>query len=237
METIIRTPAFDVQPRVLELRRTAADAQLPAAKSLAPSESGVAQPDDSSALPAMEEMLAELRAKAMQEVEALRECAEQQGFQAGLERAETTAREAVAAQAQRLATAAAQLQQHMTAATEAAEDLIVETVFAATCRILGEAAASPQAVRRLVLHVLRQVRERSALRVKLHPDDLALLREKASEPALASGGVVFEGDAALVAGGCVVDTGAGTLDARLDRQLERLRDVLLEARRARQEGL
>jgi flagellar assembly protein FliH len=70
------------------------------------------------------------------------------------------------------------------------------------------------------------------IRLRVHPDDAALLGEHAAEVvrALASAGEAeIVADPSLTKGGCLIQTNHGTIDARLETLLERIVSELLES--------
>ena len=71
------------------------------------------------------------------------------------------------------------------------------------------------------------LRDSTQLTVHLHPDDCRAM-EGSGQDALR-----YVADAAITLGGCRLESAAGTLDARLERQLEQLRLALLKAREER----
>jgi flagellar assembly protein FliH len=97
--------------------------------------------------------------------------------------------------------------------------------FDAVCRLLGDAVGRRDTVEALVGQAMSALRSQP-VRVRLNAADLALLDE--GEPRGASGlrarhpGIEWIADAAVPAGGCLIDSAGGTLDARLDTQLQRL---------------
>jgi len=103
----------------------------------------------------------------------------------------------------------------------------VELAFTAVCRMVGQAAVPRDAVAALVQEAIGRLRGSPLLRVRLHPDDLTAL--EGSEILARHPRVDWRGDTAVTAGGCLLDTEHGTLDARLDRQLARLRDLWVAA--------
>lgn len=110
------------------------------------------------------------------------------------------------------------------------EPAAIDLAFAAVCRVMGQTHANRDAVAALVRQAMGQLRGGTLLRVRLHPGDLAALESDAlvaRHPA-----VQWVADATVEAGGCLLDTEHGTLDARLDRQLDRLRQVWVTAARA-----
>jgi flagellar assembly protein FliH len=69
-------------------------------------------------------------------------------------------------------------------------------------------------------------------RIKVNPEDLALVTEKkplflASINGLKN--IVFEADPVIARGGCLVESELGEVDATIDSQLEEIRRTLLEA--------
>ncbi len=115
-----------------------------------------------------------------------------------------------------------------------AEDDLVAIAYEAVCRVCGPALATPDGVREHVKLTLQQVRGRELVTVRLAAADVEKLRElsAADRDIWDSRRVDLVADASLEAGGCVVETANGTLDAQLRRQFEQLLDVLTAARRS-----
>lgn len=180
----------------------------------------------------LEAELKKLRAQNERECAAARTDAEQRGRAAGLEQGEAEGRQLLQAQVSRVKSLALQLAQAKPDLVEQAEDEIVELAFAALCRILGERAASRDTLMQVVREAAAATREREHVGIRLHPDDLALLRQGEDGP---EPHVRYSADASIALGGCIVDSSTGTLDARLETQLERLRATLLAVRAARRD--
>lgn len=113
------------------------------------------------------------------------------------------------------------LASHWTALEADAVVLAFETV----CRLLANAAGQRETVEALVAQAMCGLRSQP-MRVRLNAADLALLDHadanggtglRARHP-----GIEWVADAAVRVGGCLIDSAAGTLDARLDTQLQRL---------------
>lgn len=80
-----------------------------------------------------------------------------------------------------------------------------------------------------IRRALRLAPERGDLVVRLHPADLELL---ADAGAIAPGrDIELVGDPAIVRGGCLIETAAARVDARVDSALGRARALLLDDRR------
>ena len=112
-----------------------------------------------------------------------------------------------------------------------ADDLLVEVVHGALCRMLGDSAAARALVAAAVHQVLHEVRDNAPLRVCVHPQDLDMLQGLVGELGDSRVQLHAHGDIGL--GGGMVESARGTLDARLDIQLQQLRAALLAARAAR----
>jgi flagellar assembly protein FliH len=114
-----------------------------------------------------------------------------------------------------------------------AEDDLVALGHEALCRILGEEAATPAAMRAMVKHLLARHGQRAQLAVHVHPDDLDALSQ--------DGGAAGEawrwvGDNSVQLGGVILRSPEGSLDARLETQLSALGEALLMVRRDRKEA-
>jgi flagellar assembly protein FliH len=70
--------------------------------------------------------------------------------------------------------------------------------------------------------------------VRLAPGDADLLRTMHGEMTRLAGikGLEIVSDEGIELGGCLLETARGGLDARLETQVQRLRELLLAARRA-----
>lgn len=118
------------------------------------------------------------------------------------------------------------------------EDTLIEIVYAATAKILGEAFATREGAVAAIRQAIMQVTQRDRLIVRVAVDQYALLDEHRD--------VLLEGiadtlpelrpDDRVQLGCCILETSGGTLDARLEVQLQSLRDLLLNVRHGRSEG-
>ena len=119
------------------------------------------------------------------------------------------------------------------------EDVIVEIAFEAVCKILGEALLNSEGVVAIVREVLRSMREREQLLVRVAPADFELLEQHRAQLLQGEDGRTLDlvADERVVLGGCLVETTGGTLDGRLETQMQRLVDTLTSARRLQGEAL
>lgn len=136
-------------------------------------------------------------------------------------------REAREVEIARLSRVVQDLDAAVAARLAALEEDAVDLAFAAVCRLIGERAATRETVAGNVRLAIAQLSGAALHRVRLHPDDLALLDDDTLRAAHPS--VEWIADPAVTPGGCLLDGAQGTLDTRLDRQLDRLRQVWLRA--------
>lgn len=153
--------------------------------------------------------------------------AEAKGYAAGEKKGEAAGRQALSAEIERVKSIGLKIEQERRAVIEGSEDIVVSIAFAALCRILGEKGTSRDAIHAMVREAMAATRSREQLTVRLHPDDAALLRNGAVEDEIR-----IEADQSVKLGGCIVDSAAGSLDARFETQLDLLR-IALSAARAR----
>lgn len=180
--------------------------------------------------------LVEDSASAEERAAAMQAEAEHRGYEAGLERglAEARARtdqavEAFAAAERSLA----ELHDRYVAETEAAA---VDLAFQIAEKVIGATIASDrEAVLGVVSGALLRTTDRDHLVLEVNPGDFELVRDSAAELAARLGGISrmeVVSERRVEAGGCVVRTEAGEIDARVSSQLERVRQLLAEARGA-----
>ncbi len=210
--TLLRRTSIQAEPRVLACR-------VPA-----PPAPAVIEPPP--AAPAEEDPVTVLRE--------LRRQAFDDGYRDGLAAGNAEGQAALAAQAEALREALRALGEAARQALESQEDALVEIAFAAACRVLGEAALTREGVRGAVREALRAVRSRDRVLVRLPAQAYRILAEDAEFAASLRDEQRIElaPDERLEAGGCLVETAGGTLDARLGVQLQQLAAALCAARAA-----
>lgn len=145
--------------------------------------------------------------------------AEQQDVQATLNARST--------EVDRLARVVQQLEASVAERLTALEDDAIELAFATVCQLIGTRSMTRELVADGVRQAIVQLSGATLHRVRLHRDDLALLADDSLHAAHPS--VEWVADAAITPGGCLLESAHGSLDTRLDRQLERLRQSWLRA--------
>lgn len=126
---------------------------------------------------------------------------------------------------------AAQWATQVSALRAGVEAEVTEWTFAATTRLLGQ--MSEAQVTAAVGQVLSEAGLRDPVQVLVHPDDHRALCTGALGGA---SDVQFIADKAVALGGCLIRAPQQLLDARLEVQLEYLRQTLDVTRRERQGG-
>ncbi len=191
----------------------------------------------------------EARARALAQDQVAEQVAEQlkgvreQAAQAAQQQRQSQAQE-TARRAQQVEELAEQLSAQWSQLLQGAEDDMLDVVFEAVCRIVGDQAVTREGARAMLARTLQSWHGRHPLSVHLHPDDMELLRADADTvQALASRGFDAErqslrwvADTGVRAGGCLLRSAEGALDARLERQLEAMATRLAEIRAARRQG-
>ncbi|MFC4161858.1 FliH/SctL family protein [Chitinimonas lacunae] len=184
----------------------------------------------------LERLVADTRRQALEaaQVEAarLRELAQQQGYAAGLEQARAEIEQQAEQQAKRWQALQQTIEQGLRTSTEQVEEEAAAVAFEAVCKIVGDEAGRIEGVLAMVRQVLARVRQDDGVTIRLSPAALAMLGQEEELPELLGGIRVHWIADETVAAGCVVEAAVGQFDARLDRQLERLRDALLAINQA-----
>lgn len=213
---------------------SAAQAEAPPVRDWA-AEMAVAACEHRQLLDQRDAEIARLRETAQQHTAGLveaRVAAEQRGYADGDRKGRKAARDALQAQIERIGEAAARIGEARQALIAGSEDAVVELVFTALTRIIGQHGGSRDTVIEVVRTALSATRSRDQITVRLHPDDAALFG--ATMPAVQGGTALrVEADATLTLGGCIIDSAGGSLDASFRTQLEQLGAALRAARDAR----
>lgn len=112
-----------------------------------------------------------------------------------------------------------------------AEDDLVAMSFEIVCRLLGERAATPAGIRSMVEQLLAQ-RSLTSLAVHVHPEDFQFLGAESGE-GIPQTSWQWVADEKVQLGGVILRSPDGNLDARLEVQLDTLRQALMQARQDR----
>lgn len=151
-----------------------------------------------------------------------------EGYETGMQTGDDEGRAAYTAGLQQLEDLAHNLDQTVERSLGEAEDMMVSIVFEAVCKIVGDSLATREGVSAVVREALARTRGKSALVIRVNPLDLELI-EEGSAFGVASE-TDWRADDTVPMGGCIVESEYGTLDARIDTQLNQLKRTLLAAR-------
>lgn len=110
-----------------------------------------------------------------------------------------------------------------------AEVTLVEIAYTAACRIIGAAAISREAVAGTVSTAVQAMTHQQEIVVHVSEHDYRLLVGDAAARHSEATPYRIVADGRVKLGGCIVEGAAGSLDARLEVQLQRLKDTLVSA--------
>lgn len=113
-----------------------------------------------------------------------------------------------------------------------AEDAAVEIGFAAAAKILGQTQVDQRLLIAMVRQAMRKVSDREGLVISLSETDCERMEAvKTNSPQGSQWSKIeFKPDTTLEQGGCIVRSRAGSLEARLDYQLQEIRNCLVKTR-------
>ena len=155
------------------------------------------------------------------------------GHQQGVERGLAEARVRVEGALEAVAAAERALAEMYDRYVAEAEAAAVDLAFQIAEKLIGATIASDrEAVLGVVSGALLRTTDRDHLVLEVNPGDFELVRDSAAELASRLGGISrmeVVSERRVEAGGCVVRTEAGEIDARVSSQLERVRQLLAEA--------
>jgi flagellar assembly protein FliH len=115
------------------------------------------------------------------------------------------------------------------------QEAVVRLAAGATRLVLAAAetvvrqviTTNPRVVEGAIYQALALIGEHVAVEVRVHPSDAAVARDICDRLHHAPRATVVE-DATVSRGGCVISTEFGEVDATIEAQLRRLREILLE---------
>lgn len=115
------------------------------------------------------------------------------------------------------------------------EDIVVALGFETVCKIIGDSQQDCDSVIAIVRQVISHVKECEPITIRVSPSDFHLLSENkaAITQAQFSSAITLMPDDRVLLGGCLIETSGGSLDGRLETQLQQVKDALLSARRQR----
>jgi len=162
--------------------------------------------------------------QAENELEQLQQQAYAAGMQAGKEESVTE----FASLAQALVSAAQNFQSELASIRESMQhETIGLSMAIARQVVMRELSTQPDAIGDILRQLLGDAEGRNVLAVRLHPEDAARLAALPMAEILTQAEIQIRHDADLTPGGCIVETGFGKLDARVETRLAEMAAVLL----------
>lgn len=184
-----------------------------------------------------ERTLFDARSKA----EAIREEARQQGYAAGA----ATARQEVEAELRAIwdrqtFAIKGNIQAIIDSIIEAREELWHETEQEMVALVLDiarkviktEVKQNPEVIVEMIRHAMRRVVDKDSIRIRVSPEDVGVVREQREDLLRILDGIrhlEIDDDRRIGRGGCVIETNAGTIDARVETQFEEVEEALKAA--------
>lgn len=183
------------------------------------------------ALRAQEEQLKEREHLLLKRIEEDRERVLQEAYAEGMKRGELAGAKRFDEQTVALHNLIASLNVEFKRGIANLEDVMVGIAYEAVCKIVGNAMHDEDGVWAVVREVISRVRDQERMVLRVPPRDYDFLCHHLD--AYFKEGM--EGKYQLIAddrvslGGCMIETSGGTLDGRLEIQMQQLRDTLLAA--------
>lgn len=109
------------------------------------------------------------------------------------------------------------------------ESALIQLALESARKIVGGLEIDLQMVERVVREALSQAKDTAEISIRLHPEDLALLRKHESpllEGLPETGSLRFSASPEVTRGGCIVQTRFGLIDALRETKLEQLRKAV-----------
>ena len=180
---------------------------------------------------AMTRPAAQNTAPPAEDIERLREAARQAGYREGLEAGrsagEQMAREAASAQAEQFGNLLDGLQQALDRVDQEVADQLLELALEIASQVIRGSLATHE---ELLLPIIREAISALPLHhthstVRMHPDDVALVRPLLGDYLAQSGTQIIE-DAEISRGGCQVRAGTSEVDATIETRWKRVLEAI-----------
>ena len=211
----------------------------PAPRKEAAAKTGAEAPAQRPATPVAPAPTPEQAQALARELDALRTAARATGHEQGKAEGKAAAQQEFAALERALkaqaTTALASLANAHQRLRQDMEQACFDIAFAAAVKVFGRLSVDPQAVGGAVRQALEQAGSTSDLQVRLHPADAQLLGRLLEGPQAAAWPAELGtlcADPSLRAGGCVIRSALGDVDARIETQLASLAELLIQHRDA-----
>lgn len=184
------------------------------------------------------ESASELKANALLEAEdiknAARECGQREGFDRAKQEVQTELmsawNERVEALQSDISVLIDSIASQRKVLWEQAEQEINAFVLEMAKKVVKvEIEQNKKVIGEMIRHSLRRVADKESIRIRVCPDELSAIRADRKDLLLVLDGarqLEIVDDRRIGRGGCVIETTAGTIDARIDTQFEQIADKL-----------
>ncbi len=113
--------------------------------------------------------------------------------------------------------------------SEGFEKEIIDLVFSIAGRVIHkEVGADREVVLSVLKDAMKNIQERDNVSIRLNPEDHRYITEAKPDFLDSFGDILIEKDEKIGQGGAVIETHSGIVDARLDQQLDKIRDQMSE---------
>lgn len=153
--------------------------------------------------------------------------AKEQGYESGIDQAEAEIKAAIS---ERFSACESFIQELKTKVIDELydqEEICLEIIYSTICRLIGESAGSKEQIKNILRLTMEKVAGQDKLDVYVSPNDYQHLID---DEYIANKIIQSE---ELEHGGCIIKTGKGTLEAKLDHQLMQLKSLLLNIHRVK----
>jgi len=186
----------------------------------------VTAPDGAKLVPIAE--VYKMEKKLREDCERSRKEGYQQGHREGLDKGLNEARAVLTRFDKAIEDAIRQREQML----EQAKQKILELVIKISKKVTFKAfEVDTEATVAMIENVISQLVDRSRLRIKVHPDHLAVVEQNMNRFLSGSTTIknlTFEADPRVRVGGCFIETPTGDIDARLSSQFDVIEEALLK---------
>jgi flagellar assembly protein FliH len=164
--------------------------------------------------------------KLQQTIELEKRQAREAGLAEGLEKGKQAVTDELESVIQKLRRAYMDIEKYRKQLYLEAEKETVDLALAVAHKVIGqEISIDRQIVLNVVKDALDRVIDHQKVKIRINPQDLETVQTALFEflPHVENlENVNFEADATITAGGCVVETNFGTIDARIEKQLDQI---------------
>jgi flagellar assembly protein FliH len=185
--------------------------------------------DDELVQQALQEKLDEARAEWRAETERMVSGAREEGIAQGRQEAEGS----IAQRGAELAGVISSLAQARDKLLDDAEESVLEMSLAIARRFVGQSALlGDELIRKTIKDAVKMVTEKDKVVIRVNPDDLEEVRGHQDDIIFIGDGInrlEVRGDKQVDRGGCVVETEAGNIDARIASRFDEIDKALRQA--------